>query len=244
MEKMLASGLFSGDLSASTHTPHDTPNHELNHVPNPTPTCMIRVLIVAASAIVQMGLEAIVRTDGDLVVVDSADRIDEQSIDALAVEVVLVSMEMTEETLSAVASLVDLEQPAAVVWLVEPLQDWLLEALRAGVLGLLPNDATADEILAAINATAAGLMVLHPDLAGFLKTPAAPLTPVNPALTQREIEILGMLAEGMANKTIARRLHISEHTVKFHISSIFAKLSVSSRTEAVTIGIRQGLILL
>jgi DNA-binding NarL/FixJ family response regulator len=64
-----------------------------------------------------------------------------------------------------------------------------------------------------------------------------------PALTQREIEILQMLAAGMDNKTIARQLHISEHTVKFHISSIFAKLDVSSRTEAVTLGIRQGLIL-
>ncbi|HKC74673.1 MAG TPA: response regulator transcription factor, partial [Chloroflexota bacterium] len=63
-------------------------------------------------------------------------------------------------------------------------------------------------------------------------------------LTPREIEVLGMLAEGLGNKTIARRLGISEHTVKFHVGSIFAKLDASSRTEAVTLGARRGLIML
>jgi len=65
-----------------------------------------------------------------------------------------------------------------------------------------------------------------------------------PPLTTREIEVLGMLAEGVGNKAIARHLDISEHTVKFHISSIFSKLNASSRTEAVILGARQGLILL
>jgi DNA-binding CsgD family transcriptional regulator len=68
--------------------------------------------------------------------------------------------------------------------------------------------------------------------------------PPNQALTPREIEVLGMLAEGLGNKAIAWRLDISEHTVKFHVGSILAKLNASSRTEAVTLGIRQGLILL
>lgn len=211
----------------------------------PAPTPMIRVLIVAASAIVQMGLEAIVRTDPELVVVGSADRLSEPWIEALGVEVVLLSMELTEETLNAITPLLDTEQSVAVVWLVEPLQEsGIAEALRLGVLGVLPQDATADEILAAITATAAGLVVLHPEIASFLKSSVAPLAPARQALTQREVEILQMLSEGMANKTIAKQLHISEHTVKFHISSIFSKLNVSSRTEAVTIGIRQGLILL
>nr|WP_228035594.1 response regulator transcription factor [Oculatella sp. LEGE 06141] len=70
--------------------------------------------------------------------------------------------------------------------------------------------------------------------------------PASPSqvLTPREIEVLGMLAEGLGNKAIAKRLSISEHTVKFHISSIFTKFGVSSRTEAVMLGARQGLILL
>jgi NarL family two-component system response regulator YdfI len=72
---------------------------------------------------------------------------------------------------------------------------------------------------------------------GFATPPDAPLTP-------REIEVLRLLSEGLANKNIAWKLKISEHTVKFHIASIFTKLNVSSRAEAVAIGIRQGVILL
>ena len=72
---------------------------------------------------------------------------------------------------------------------------------------------------------------------------AAANIPVQP-LTPREVEVLHMLAEGLGNKTIARRLGISEHTVKFHVGSIFSKLNASSRTEAVTVGVRQGLVML
>ena len=69
------------------------------------------------------------------------------------------------------------------------------------------------------------------------------LDPSGQILTPREIEVLRMIAEGLGNKEIASRLRISDHTVKFHISSIFAKLGVSSRTEAVIVGIRQGLVM-
>jgi two-component system, NarL family, response regulator YdfI len=103
--------------------------------------------------------------------------------------------------------------------------------------------------VAAIETAAAGFVVLHPDTVDAL-LPAASSAPrtlpglPQQTLTPREIEVLGMIAEGMGNKEIAWRLGISEHTVKFHISSIFAKLNATSRTEAVTVGIRQGLIML
>jgi two-component system, NarL family, response regulator YdfI len=203
---------------------------------------MIRVFIVADSAIVQAGLETIISTER-ITVVGGAERLSEPQLENLAVEVVLISTELTAETLDAIAPLLDGEPPA-VVWLIDPLQEtWIAEAERLGVLGLLPHDVSANEIIAAIEAAAAGLVVLHPEIASLLRNPVPSLTRTQ-SLTQREIEILRMLAEGMANKTIARQIHISEHTVKFHVSSIFAKLGVSSRTEAVTIGIRQGLILL
>src|SRR5262249_22163099 len=80
--------------------------------------------------------------------------------------------------------------------------------------------------------------------AATLFFPAAHLARPREALTPREVKVLAMVAEGLSNKTIARRLGISEHTVKFHVSSIFAKLGVSSRTEAVTLGVRRGLIML
>jgi DNA-binding NarL/FixJ family response regulator len=99
----------------------------------------------------------------------------------------------------------------------------------------------------AIEAASAGLVVLDPETvdALLLATPSATralvATPL-PLLTPREVEVLSLMAEGVGNKEIAWRLSISEHTVKFHISSIFAKLNATSRTEAVTLGIRQGLI--
>jgi DNA-binding NarL/FixJ family response regulator len=98
-------------------------------------------------------------------------------------------------------------------------------------------------------AAAVGLVVLHPDFIEDLfpqndsPTRALSSSPIQ-SLTPREIEVLGMLALGLGNKIIAKRLGISEHTVKFHISSIFQKLNASSRTEAVTLGARLGLIML
>jgi DNA-binding NarL/FixJ family response regulator len=127
--------------------------------------------------------------------------------------------------------------------------------------GVLPRDATAEEIIAAVGAVAGGLIVLDQRSAqGLLaaavgvapsRRPAMPPptgaaeadTPGDP-LTSREVEVLQLLAEGLANKTIAARLRVSEHTVKFHVASIMTKLSAASRTEAVTQAARRGLLIL
>ena len=124
----------------------------------------------------------------------------------------------------------------------------MADALRSGVRAILPREATSEEIVAAIQASAAGLVVLHPDALGSVLFPTSSreqpeLDSSDQILTPREIEVLRMIAEGLGNKEIASKLAISDHTVKFHISSIFAKLDASSRTEAVTIGIREGLIM-
>ena len=118
------------------------------------------------------------------------------------------------------------------------------EYLDLGFLGFLPRSVDAEEIIAAIDAVMAGLIVIHPDLAAFNQNAPA-ITPHLVAevyLTSREIEILQLLGDGLDNKAIASKLQISKHTVKFHLSSIFSKLDVSSRTEAVTLGLRRGLI--
>ena len=123
---------------------------------------------------------------------------------------------------------------------------------RGLVRAVLPRDATSGEILSAIDAVVAGLVVLHPDaladaLAGRPRREALPARaaadPAQP-LTAREIEVLGMLAEGLGNKTIAVRLGISTHTAKFHVASILAKLGAGRRTEAVTVGMRRGLVVI
>ena len=123
---------------------------------------------------------------------------------------------------------------------------WTIDALRLGVRAVLPPDASGAEILAAIHAAAAGMAAIDTSELEYLSrrhdaaTRRAPAT----ALTGRELEVLRMLADGAANKTIAWKLGISEHTVKFHVAQILAKLNAGTRTEAVTLGIRQGLILL
>ena len=140
--------------------------------------------------------------------------------------------------------------PPAIVLLTEEARRPLgAEALRAGVRAVLPRHASGEEIIAAIEAAAAGLIVIHPDTVGaFQPGPSAStragVVSARQPLTPREIEVLGMIAEGLGNKIIAARLGISEHTVKFHIASIFVKLNARSRTEAVTIGVRQGLLMI
>jgi NarL family two-component system response regulator YdfI len=123
----------------------------------------------------------------------------------------------------------------------------VIEALRAGVRAVLPSDISAEQLVASLEAVAAGLVVMHPTEVGAmfpLTSASQPLAVLPESLTRRETEVLQMLASGLANKEIAARFAISEHTVKFHVASILGKLGAGSRTEAVTLGIRRGLVLL
>ena len=134
--------------------------------------------------------------------------------------------------------------PPVILLAAEPLGAWTAQARRAGVRGVLRDDATAEELTAAVAATMAGLLVLHP--AAVIARPAAVAgsrrVSEGTGLTPRELEILEMLAEGMSNRRIAVRLGISGYTVKFHVASILGKLGAATRTEAVTLGVRHGLI--
>jgi two-component system, NarL family, response regulator YdfI len=117
--------------------------------------------------------------------------------------------------------------------------------LAAGVRGLLPHSVTPEELESTMMAVANGLMVLHPVFSDRLleDLPSPTSNPeVFGKLSDRELQILDALSIGLSNKQIASQFYISEHTVKFHVSSILSKLRVSRRTEAVTVGIRQGLI--
>ena len=139
---------------------------------------------------------------------------------------------------------------APVILLVDHPARWMSQALPAGVRGVLPRNLTPAEMIGAIEAVAAGLFVFHPSdvdsLAMFRSPEAAPElgeSLVEP-LTPREVEVLQLLSEGLGNKEIASRLVISEHTAKFHVASIMGKLGAATRTEAVTQGIRHGLVMI
>jgi DNA-binding NarL/FixJ family response regulator len=159
-------------------------------------------------------------------------------VDELEPDVVLADLEDSDE-LSALAA--EAAFPPMVLLTSGPAGD----LLRAGVRAVLPHGAGAAELGAAIEAAAAGLVVVHPDeLPSLVPMPARAPAAGAEELTPREAEVLRMLAEGHGNKTIAWKLGISEHTVKFHVASIMSKLQAGSRTEAVTAGFRQGLIML
>jgi DNA-binding NarL/FixJ family response regulator len=116
-----------------------------------------------------------------------------------------------------------------------PVDEWL----RAGVRGILPPDVDAAELAVAVQAVHAGLTVIHPDL---LQRDEEQEKVATSLLTPREIEVLRRVAEGLPNKIIAYEMSISEHTVKFHIAQILSKLQAGSRTEAVTAGLRLGIV--
>jgi len=122
-------------------------------------------------------------------------------------------------------------------------QGFAIQALRAGADAILGVDADDRQIEAAVTSVFYGLAALPASAARLLDPPATLALPLEP-LTLRELEILSLLAGGDSNKTIAARLSISVHTVKYHISSILSKLGVSSRTEAVALGLRLGIVVL
>jgi NarL family two-component system response regulator YdfI len=192
---------------------------------------MIRVLIAVSSAIERAGLEALLERAENMEVIAGVSDWEQPNV-------IIADDDGADE-------LFELHPNANFVVLTsDPNPAATHELLRSGIRAVLPRNSSADQTIAAVIAAAAGLIALRPeDLeAGSIPGPRPPDT-AEP-LSSRETEVLGMLAEGLSNKLIAHRLGISEHTVKFHVASIMSKLQASSRTEAVTSGIRQGLIML
>ena len=146
------------------------------------------------------------------------------------------------EALDRLSDLSDLIPPVVALL---PDEGHAANAWAAGARGLLPRHTGTESLLATVTAVSQGMVVLDPDLASVL-APSAGQLPVGPPieLTPRERDVLTLLAEGLPNKSIAHRLNISEHTVKFHVNSLFSKLGAGSRTEAVITATRVGLILL
>ncbi|MCA9902853.1 MAG: response regulator transcription factor [Anaerolineae bacterium] len=121
--------------------------------------------------------------------------------------------------------------------------DRALSILAAGARGLVLSNVDLPALLAALRALAQGLAVFDSEFLTLVESSAPAPTPLTAEImTTREMEVLNMLAEGLANKQIALRLNISEHTVKFHVNAIMTKLNVQSRTEAVVQATRRGLI--
>jgi len=214
---------------------------------------VIRVFIVAASPLARSGLQQLL-AHPELEVVGSAIDLDsavgllsepEAEPDVIVVD---ASRESSATALmSAASSDISADIPIVVL---ESLDNGAAgsDLLRQGARAILPAGISPAELVAALRAVTSGLIMLHPST-----VTAIPQTAVNTSrstdewiepLTKREKEVLQMLAAGLGNKEIAAKLNISDHTAKFHVGSILGKLGVSTRAEAVAMGIRRGLVLL
>jgi len=204
----------------------------------------IRILIADDHSVVRQGLHMFLALDPELEIVGEATNGLEAVNQArkLKPDVVLMDLIMPQMDGIAATEIIRHELPEVeVIALTSVLEDSaVVGAVKAGAIGYLLKDTQANELCKAIKAAAAGQVQLSPQAAARLMHEVR--TPENPqALTDRETDVLSLLANGKANKEIALNLHISETTVKTHVSNILTKLGVPSRTQAALYAVRIGL---
>ena len=202
---------------------------------------MIRVAVVAPAMALRVGLREVLGSLSEIDVIAEAARVEELS--ASGVDVLVLASADGLRTLEAESA------PAVLLLTDDPEDVRELQNQSLPAWGMLPVNASEDELGAAVRALGEGLWVGAPALLrNLLRRPSvvevSDTEPLTDPLTGREIEVLQMMASGLANKQIAISLGISEHTVKFHLSSLYAKFGVTSRTEAVRAGARRGLVVL
>jgi len=204
----------------------------------------VRVLLADDHLVVRAGLRAMLDPVPDLEVVGEAgDGAEALSLaGSLRPDVVLMDLRMPgTDGVTATARLRELHPRVSVLVLTTYDTDAdILRAIEAGATGYLLKDATRDELLGAIRSAAAGRSILASGVASRLL--GRMRAPARSALSAREIEVLELVARGRTNKEIARRLHLSEATVKTHLLHVFSKLQVEDRTQAVTTALEAGVI--
>jgi len=213
----------------------------------------IRVFLVDDHGVVRSGMRAYLAMLDDIEIVGEAadgqetlDRLHRLNLEDRLPDVVMMDLVMPRmDGIAATAAVRERYPTVDVVALTSFIEEAKVQgALKAGASGYLLKDADADEVAAAIRAAHAGEMHLDPAVARKLtESLRAPKTSelVEP-LTEREHEILVLVARGMANKTIARDLRISERTVRTHVSNILGKLGLSSRTQAALYAVKEGML--
>jgi DNA-binding NarL/FixJ family response regulator len=193
---------------------------------------VIHVLLNVSSPALRAGLRALLSSDDTIKVVNDS-LAEETEADVVITSASRASLSDNESgPPSSAATLLLSDDPLNVREMRRSFRVW----------GVLPTDVSGEELIAAVHALSQGLVVGTSTLLFDSEPESEPLS--HGPLTDRESEVLGLLAKGLANKQIAVALGISEHTVKFHVSSIYTKLSVTNRTEAVREGLRGGWIAL
>ena len=211
----------------------------------------VRVLLVEDQALVRTGLRMLIDSQPDLTVVGEAGDGVNAVHQARATRPALVVMDERMPILSGIAATGQIlalpSPPKVVVLTTNDLDEYALAAIRAGASGILLKDALPEELLAALRAVHSGDAVLAPSTTRRLLDQLAPAFDPDAAqlvatLTAREREVLIEMAGGWQNAEIAERLHVSEGTVKTHVSQILAKLSVRDRVRAVVVAYEAGMV--
>jgi DNA-binding NarL/FixJ family response regulator len=205
----------------------------------------ISVLIVDDHSVVRRGLRMFLEDDPTLIIVGEASDGEEAVRLAMEMRPDVVLMDLLLPKLDGIAATETIRRElpdTQVVALTSVLEDVsVVGAVKAGAIGYLMKNAEADELVSAIHAAAAGQVRLSPEaskrLVREVRSPQSPET-----LTQRETEVLRLLAEGNSNKQIARALGVTEQTVKTHVHNLLSKLGMLSRTQAALYAARLGLI--
>ncbi len=212
---------------------------------------MIKVLIADDQEIVTEGLKRILQTDPEIEVIATANDGQEalDLIDAETPDIVLMDLKMPRMNgVQAIRRLKQSHPNLPVLVLTTYMDDkWLFDAIRSGASGYLMKDRPPQELLEAIHGTMEGQAYIDPSVAGKVLSnvaysPNKQLPEKSYNLTEREQEILNLLAQGLSNAEISQQLYLSEGTVRNYTSTLFAKLGVSDRTQAVILAIRQGLV--
>jgi NarL family two-component system response regulator LiaR len=207
----------------------------------------IRIVIADDHAVVRQGLRMLLTLDPEIEVAGEASDGEEAlrlarelKPDVVLMDILMPVMDGITATGAIRRELPDTE----ILALTSALDDELVVgAVRAGAIGYLLKNTDASDVIRAIKAAAAGQVQLSPEAAGMLMREIHPaqISPGSEPLTERELDVLRLLARGLANKAIARELHIGEKTVKTHVSNILAKLGVQSRTQAALQAGRMGI---
>ncbi len=236
---------MAGDLQATD------PEDDMPGKPDP-----IRALIVDDHALFRRGLEMVLAEEDDIELVgeasDGAEAV-EKAGEALP-DVVLMDIRMPKSSGIEACRAMKAVAPSTkiVILTISDEEEDLFEAIRAGASGYLLKDIPLDEVADVVRAVHGGQSLINPSMAAKLLTEFAALAKRDeseraeqlpaPKLTEREIEVLQLVARGMNNRDIAKELFISENTVKNHIRNILEKLQIHSRMEAVMIAVRENLI--